>query len=166
VVPDIALVPLWPDDAGLRAAVVLLAPTGEQEVFASRAARTLPEADADPQRTPFAVVDAGRPVGFGVLDRRGYLDDLVDTPGRAVLLRGFYLDAAEQGAGRGTAAAALVPTLAAQVYDDVELVVLTVNVRNPGAIRAYTRAGFVDTGTRYLGGGAGPQHLLVARVPR
>lgn len=164
--PDISLRAIGPDDADLRAAVLLLAPTREQEVFASRAARTLPGADADPQRAPFAVLDGGRPVGFGVLDRRGYLDELVDSPGRAVLLRGFYLDAAEQGGGRGTAAAALVPSLAAALYDDVELVVLTVNVANPAAIRAYTRADFADTGTRYLGGGAGPQHLLVARVAR
>lgn len=164
--PDITLVALRPDDTALRAAVVLLAPTAEQQVFAGRAALTLPGADADPMRTPFAVLDSGRAIGFGVLDRRGYLDELVDTPERAVLLRAFYLDVAAQGGGRGTAAAALVPALAAQEHDDVELVVLTVNVRNPVAVRAYARAGFVDTGTRYLGGGAGPQHLLVAHVPR
>lgn len=162
---DISLAVIRPDDADLRAAVVLLAPTPAQEVFASRASVTLPAADADPARTPFAVLDGARPVGFGVLDRSGYLDELVDTPARAVLLRAFYLDAPEQGGGRGTSAAALVPGFAGQVLGQVELVVLTVNVANAAAIRAYTAAGFTDTGARYLGGGAGPQHVLVARVP-
>ena len=162
---DVRLTAIAPDDDNLRVAVVALAPTAEQEIWASRAALTLPAADADPARTPFAVLDGERPIGFGVLDREGYLDQLVDEPGRAVLLRAFYLDAAAQGGGRGTSAAAAVPALAGALFDDVELVVLTVNVGNPVAVAAYRRAGFTDTGTQYLGGDVGPQHLLVARVP-
>ena len=169
--PDVHLVPLGGGGAvqrseALRKAVLALAPTPEQDVWSSSAATTLPEADRDPARTPFAVLAGGRPVGFGVLDRVGILHELVDRPERAVLLRGFYLDAAEQGAGLGTAAAAAVPALARELYPDVELVVLTVNVANAGAVAAYLRGGFVDTGTRYLGGAAGPQHLLVAAVRR
>jgi RimJ/RimL family protein N-acetyltransferase len=38
--------------------------------------------------------------------------------------------------------------------------VLTVNVRNPAARAVYVRGGFVDAGELYLGGSAGPQHVL------
>ena len=155
-------------DAGhpWRARVLALAPAPDQEVFSSRASQTLPEADADPHRTPFAVAERDVPVGFGVLDRVGILDELVDEPARAVLLRAFYVGADHQGRGLGTAAARAVPALAAELYDDVELVVLTVNEQNPAAVAAYLRAGFVDTSARYLGGEAGPQHVLVSSVPR
>ncbi len=149
-----------------REQTLALAPAPEQEAFSSRASQTLPEADADPHRIPFAVVENDVAVGFGVLDRVGYLAELVDEPSRAVLLRAFYVAAVHQGRGLGTAAARAVPALAAELYDDVELVVLTVNQRNPAAVAAYLRAGFVDTSTRYLGGDAGPQHVLVSSVPR
>lgn len=159
----VRLVPLLDGASDLRDAVVRLRPLPEQERFSSAAAHTLPDADADPQRTPFTVLSGDVPIGFGVLDRDGYLADLVDAPERAVLLRAFYLDAAWQGRGLGTAAARGVRGLVRQVHADVDLVVLTVNERNPRAVAAYTRAGFVDTGVRYLGGDAGPQHVLVAR---
>lgn len=151
----------------LRARVLELRPSPDQENWSSRAAVTLPEAETDPGRTPFAIVatTAGRSeaVGFGVLDRAGYLADLVDDPDRSVLLRGYYVDAGAQGRGVGGRAARSVRLLAATL-PDVELVVLTVNAENPGAAAAYRRGGFVDTGAQYLGGGHGPQHVYVATV--
>jgi RimJ/RimL family protein N-acetyltransferase len=156
---------IGPHDDALREQVLRLAPTAEQEIFSGRAEQTLPAAEADEARTPFAILHGERAVGFGVLDRAGYLADLVDDPARAVLLRAFYLDASAQGRGWGRQAARQIPDLAAQVTD-AELVVLTVNERNPRAVRAYLRAGFTDTGTRYLDGSAGPQHVLVARTGR
>ena len=155
----------------LRDQVLGLAPHPHQERFSSRASLTLPAADADPGRTPFVVVttdvgepgDVGRAAGFGVLDRAGYLDEVLDDPRRAALLLGFYIDADMQGRGIGTQAARAVRGLAAGL-DGVELVVLTVSVQNPAAVATYRRAGFVDTGAQYLGGDEGPQHLLVAAV--
>jgi GNAT superfamily N-acetyltransferase len=154
-----------PPEGPVREAVLTLRPRPEQEVFSSHAGITLPAADADPDRTPFAVLNGPAAVGFGVLDRRGYLDEIVDDVASAVLLRAFYLDASAQGRGLGAAAAAAVPPLAARLFPEARLVVLTVNEQNPAAVTAYARAGFVDTGTRYLGGSAGPQHILVAAVP-
>jgi len=166
--PRIELVPLLPGDR-YRPAVLALSVLPEQEIYCGRAATTLPHADADPARTPFVVLQTTRPagvvVGFGVLDRVGILAQLVDEPVRAVLLRGFYVDARQQGRGLGTAAAAAVPRLAGSLFPGAELVVLTVNEDNPAAVLAYTRAGFTGTGVRYLGGGAGPQHVMVAAVP-
>lgn len=156
--------PVEPGDDALREAVLALRPLPEQERFSATSTRTLPEADADPARTPFAVLLDDVPVGFGVLDTVGYLAELVDEPSRAVLLRAFYLDAAVQGRGVGAAAARAVRSLAAALHPGVDLVVLTVNEANPGAVRAYLRGGFVDTGARYLGGDQGPQHVLVARA--
>lgn len=154
----------------LRPQVMGLTVRPDQEEFVIPAATTLDAADADPGRTPFAVLlhpagGAARPVGFGVLDRGGYLPDLLDAPQRAVLLRAFYVDVAHQGRGIGTAAARAARSLAGTL-DGVELVVLTVNVRNTAAVAAYTRAGFADTGARYLLGDAGPQHVLVAAADR
>jgi RimJ/RimL family protein N-acetyltransferase len=154
----------------LRPAVVELTVRPEQEEFALTASTTLAAADADPGRTPFAILVRGpalqpQAVGFGVLDRGGYLPELLDSPERAVLLRAFYVDVAHQGRGIGTAAARATRSLAATMAG-VELVVLTVNVRNAAGVAAYRRAGFADTGARYLLGDAGPQHVLVAGVVR
>ncbi|SDQ04860.1 GNAT family N-acetyltransferase [Quadrisphaera sp. DSM 44207] len=150
------------EDPHLLARVLRLRPHPEQEVFSARAADTFPAAAADPDRTAFAVLAGEEPVGFGVLDRRGWLEDLVDDPDRAVLLRAFYIAAEHQGRGYGARAARAARALAAALVPTADLVVLTVNERNPAAQRAYARAGFVDTGTRYLGGGAGPQRVMVA----
>lgn len=146
--------------ARLRDEVLVLRPTPAQEVFSSYATRTLPGADADPGRTPFAVLAAGTAVGFGVLDRGGPLAQLTDRPATAVLLRGFYLDSSAQGRGLGRAAVAALPSLAAHSAPEATRILLTVNVENPAAVRAYLAGGFTDTGRQYLGGGAGPQHVL------
>ena len=159
--PEVQLQVVQQSDEELRLALAALRPLPDQERFSSAAARTLPEALVDPARTPFAIVHAGEPVGFGVLDREGILDDLVDAPQRAVLLRAFYVASDRQGRGLGTAAARAVPGLARSLHPEAELVVLTVNQENPAAVAAYLRAGFRDTGARYLGD-QGPQHVLVA----
>jgi RimJ/RimL family protein N-acetyltransferase len=148
-------------DGRLRAAVLALRPLPEQERFSGRAENTLPDAEADPARTPFAILASEVPVGFGVLDRGGYLAEVDAAPQSAVLLRAFFVDAAAQGRGLGSAATAALPGLVRAVHPGVERLVLTVNAKNPAAIRAYLRGGFADTGRRYLGGAAGPQHVLV-----
>lgn len=152
-----------PATVARRTAVVALLPLPEQEPFSSRAELTLPAADADPHRTPFAVEHDGVPVGFGVLDTGALLDEIVDQPERAVLLRAFYIDAGAQGRGHGRTAARLLRALARSVAPGADIVVLTVNERNPAAIRAYAAGGFVDVG-RYLGGSLGPQRIMAAAI--
>ncbi|MGH8826467.1 MAG: GNAT family N-acetyltransferase, partial [Jiangellaceae bacterium] len=156
----VELVPLGADDVGLRRQVVQLRPRPDQEKYSGRAAETLPAAEVDPGRTPFAIVHGGGAVGFGVLDREGTLAEITDDPAGAVLLRGFYLDAAAQGLGLGRAAVAALPGLAATVAPGASRMLLTVNVENPRAVRAYLSGGFLDTGREYLGGLAGPQHVF------
>ncbi|MCW2616487.1 MAG: family N-acetyltransferase [Frankiales bacterium] len=143
--------PLVPVTADLRDAVLALAPRPDQEVFSGRAARTLPAAEADPVRHPVAVVDDnGVPLGFFTLDETG----------GDVLLRGFFVDQRHQRQGRARGALAELPGHVRARFPSAPAVVLTVNVRNPGAYAVYLAAGFADTGELYLGGPAGPQHVL------
>ncbi len=151
-----------PAGGPLRDAVLRLSPHPDQERFSGRADQTLPLAERDPRRWPFALVEDGRPVGFLVLD---------ETPSPALpsadlVLRGFFVVAAEQGRGVAARMLAALPDVLAERFPQARSVVLTVNERNPVAVRVYLRAGFVDTGERYLGGSAGPQHVLVRTVPR
>jgi RimJ/RimL family protein N-acetyltransferase len=149
-----------PPDGPLREAVLRLAPTPEQEQFSGRADQTLPLAERDPARHPCALVEDGRPVGLFVLDRTPSQAD----PSADLLLRGLFVDASAQGRGVASRMVGLLPALVCADFPDARSVVLTVNVRNPVARRVYLRGGFVDAGELYLGGSAGPQHVLRLRL--
>lgn len=108
---------------------------------------------------PWAVLWAGDIVGFLIIDR-GYAEQYdfawLGEPG----LRSVLIDAARQGEGIGTAAMAGVRSLMAAEYPQAASLVLTVNCSNPAAKAVYAKAGFADTGFLFLGGRAGPQHVL------
>lgn len=154
-------------------AVEELSVAPDQEDFVLVPRVTLPVALDDPDRTPFAVlasaaggaVDPGTVVGFGVLDRHGYLDQVLDQPERTVLLRAFCIDERHQGRGYGTGAARRARALGARVAPSADLVVLTVNTANTAAQRVYARAGYADTGVRYTGS-SGEQWVMVATAVR
>ncbi|MEJ5945727.1 GNAT family N-acetyltransferase [Pseudokineococcus basanitobsidens] len=162
---------LEPEDDRLRAELLRLEPAPSQLADSASARQTLPAADADPRRAPFAVLADGRPVGFGVLDRGELLAAVLDEPDRAVLLRGFYLAAEHQGRGWGRRAAAAVPALAARLWGPASaggpaLAVLTVAEASTAARRAYAAAGWTDTGVRQVGGDQGTLAVLVVAVPQ
>jgi GNAT superfamily N-acetyltransferase len=139
---------------------------------------TLPDADADPARTPFAVVGPGAVAdaagaraacaGFGVLDRAVHARDLVPDPARAVLLRAFYVTTAWQnrGVGRAVCSPPLLDRLAAQVAPGAAELVLCVDEANHAAARVYGRAGFVFTGRRFVDTAGGPQLVMSRPVER
>jgi RimJ/RimL family protein N-acetyltransferase len=154
--PDVRLAPVRPD---LRDRLLALAPRPDQERFAGRLADTLPAAEADPDREPVAILEGDEPVGFFVLHRGPAAGILAPEP-RDVLLRAFLVDASAQGRGIATRALAGLPDFVATRLAGVRRIVLSVNVRNPVAIRTYSRAGFADTGALYHGGSAGPQHVF------
>jgi RimJ/RimL family protein N-acetyltransferase len=143
----------------LRERLLALAPRPEQERFAGRLADTLPAAEADPDRTPVAIVADGEPAGFFVL-HRGPAAGVLAPDARDVLLRAFLVDTRFQGRGIATGALAALPDFVAAHLPGVHRIVLSVNVRNPVAIRTYRRAGFADTGALYHGGASGPQHVF------
>ncbi|WP_028649724.1 N-acetyltransferase [Nocardiopsis sp. CNT312] len=167
-----------PEAAVLRGAVLghRLAPG--QSRYAGLPVQTLPVADADPGRFPFAVVRTGADlacadtarracVGFGIIDRGGrLLREVADAPERSVLLRAFYIIPEWQGRGVGSGAcsAPLLDLLVAGVAPRAEEIVLCVNEANEAGRRAYTAAGFSPTGRRYLDGGAGPQTVMARPV--
>ena len=153
---EVRLAAVSPD---LRGTLLGLAPRPEQERFAGRLADTLPAAEADPERTPVAILADGEPVGFFVL-HRGPAAGVLAPEGRDVLLRAFLVDARHQGRGIATRALAALPGFVAERLPGIHRIVLSVNVRNPVAIRTYERAGFADTGALYHGGAAGPQHVF------
>ncbi len=156
-----------------------------QERFVLPPTLTLAPALEDVNRLPFAVVRARAPargrapagrgpgsrqtsprpdvVGFGVLDRQGYLGPLLDRPERTILLRGYCIAAHAQGRGYGSAGAREVRALAGLVAPSSDLVVLSVDEANAGGRRAYARAGFVDTTARYEGR-SGSELVLAATV--
>ncbi|GAM64435.1 histone acetyltransferase HPA2 [Vibrio ishigakensis] len=53
-----------------------------------------------------------------------------------------------------------LPRFLQETYSDYHAVYLTVNCKNPAAFQCYLKAGFVDTEELYLGGDAGPQHVM------
>ena len=152
-------VSLHPVDPDLRDRVLCLGPRPDQERFAGQAAETLPVAEADPRRQAVAILEDGEPVGFCVLHRGPGPGGLAPTPAD-VLLRSFFVDASAQGRGIATRALTGLPRFVAEQVPGARRIVLTVNTRNPAAIRAYAKAGFLDRGELYHGGGQGPQHIL------
>jgi RimJ/RimL family protein N-acetyltransferase len=153
---DVRLAPVAPE---LRERLLALAPRPEQERFSGRLTETLPAAEADPEREPVAILEGDEPVGFIVLHRGPAAGELAPER-RDVLLRAFLVDAAAQGRGIATRALAALPDFVSERLPGARRIVLSVNVRNPAAIRTYARAGFADTGVLYRGVAAGPQHVF------
>lgn len=89
-----------------------------------------------------------------------YAESYVFCTEGSIGLRAFLIDAKQQGRGLGTLAVkALLPYLK-ENYANYPRIYLTVNAKNPAAHTCYQRAGFHETGECYLGGAAGPQHIM------
>ncbi|PTY37300.1 hypothetical protein BGP77_03995 [Saccharospirillum sp. MSK14-1] len=103
------------------------------------------------------------PVGFCNIDTAYSQYYEFAEPGE-LGLRSFLIDQRFQGQGLGKAtSAALLPYLKRH-YHQHPAIVLTVNQRNLAAYHLYRLAGFEDDGELYLGGAAGPQHVLRLRL--
>jgi len=167
-----------PVSSTLRDAVLSLAPTPEQEPWSGAAVlrccgaavlrccgaavQTLPDAEADPRRHPFVILDEhGEAAGYFVIDETPSPAD----PSADLVLRAFFVDQGHQRQGLGGRALAALPELVARELPSARTVLLTVNVRNQVARRLYLRHDFSDTGQLYLGGNAGPQHVLRLDLP-
>ena len=150
---DVALRRLSPADATAYAAISL---PPEQEVFGGRPGDAF---DSLPDSMDLYGIEAeGTPVGLFRVDR-GYETHDFAQKGE-VGLRYFIVDRAAQGCGIAAEALAALPRMLARDDAHARSIALTVNCRNTRAYRVYERAGFRDTGALYLGGGAGPQHVM------
>lgn len=158
VVPDVRLAPVTRQ---IRDRVLALAPKRGQEDWSGLPVETLPAAESDPCRQPYAIVaPGGDPAGFFVLDTSA--SDA--SPPADLTLRAFFVDAAHQGRGLAGAALAALPSLIRSAHPRARSAALTVNCRNTLACGLYLRNGWADTGVLYHGGDAGPQHVLTFAV--
>ena len=151
------------DDHDLRAILLGHTLPLEQQDFAAPASESLHLGDDDPNWMSVAIVVDGVPVGMFALDRGGYFREFDDDPS-AVLFRAFYVAPEHQGHGNATEAVRATSAFVQQHLPDVKRVVLTVNHRNPAAIAAYLKGGFVKTLESYLGGLKGPQYVMVLEI--
>ena len=108
------------------------------------------------------IIATDRVIGLFNIDT-AYADQYDFASAQELGLRSFLIDSKMQGKGYGQQAVAnLQPFLQAN-YAAFSAIVLTVNCKNPSAYHCYKRNGFHDTGLLYLGGKAGPQHIM--RMP-
>ena len=101
-------------------------------------------------------------VGFFLIDRSYSHRYEFSGPGEIGLL-GYFVDDRSQGQGIGKAGVQALKHYLQIQYPEARTVVLTVNCKNLGAIKAYLAGGFEDTQQLYYGGRSGPQHIM--RLP-
>ncbi|GAA3278156.1 GNAT family N-acetyltransferase [Paenarthrobacter aurescens] len=164
---DVWLIPLKMLDDDARAiqlgAVAELAVEAQQRDFVGDPLRMMLISLEEESRFPYVIESGGAAVGVltlqtGAATLAGWPDDV-----SVWLLRGFLIDSKSQGRGLGTLAARAAVEearrLTVRLGGGQAGVVLSANERNPAALSAYSKAGFVDSG-RYMGGSAGPQRTM------
>lgn len=161
--PSVHVVPVTPS---LRAAVCALQVKPGQGDYAGDPAFNLASALDDPLSEAMAVLADEEVVGFYRLDfsPSAIIGRSLGAPG--VGLRAFCIDARRQGRGIGALAAIAMCADVERRHPDRRLLILLVHCCNPAGIATYRRAGFVDTGTLFGGGRAGPQHLMLRALGR
>ena len=154
---SVTLAPLSRDDPG-RVAHIRVHP--DQVRFSGTVADAFA---ADEAGVDFhAILEGPQPVGFFKIDRLYPETYPFAQPGE-LGLRAFMVDAGCQGRGLASAAIRALPAYLRRHYRDAPALVLTVNLANPAAIRAYLQGGFADTGEIWPHGAAGPQQVM--RLP-
>jgi RimJ/RimL family protein N-acetyltransferase len=161
-VPDIrvaVMAPLpWEAAGALRVAPA-------QQAYIGDIAMNLSDAAADPDSDAMAILGDGEVIGCYRLDYRPTVVSRRGIGGRAaVVLRVFLLDSGWQGRGLATTALAACCADLARRHPERRLLALNVDCVNAVAVRAYRRAGFVDTGELCRGGRAGPQRLMLREL--
>ncbi|CAG9296467.1 GNAT family N-acetyltransferase [Celerinatantimonas diazotrophica] len=108
---------------------------------------------------PHVIIENDQVVGFFFLDLL-YSKTHHFTHSKALGVRALVVDYRFQGRGIATKAITSLPDYARLNYPQFEVLQLTVNCRNTAAYDCYAKCGFEDTGQLYLGGPAGPQHIM------
>lgn len=150
----VTLAPYTPDQ---RDAVCALKVAPEQVVFSGQAEQFV--TDPSPDMDIHVIHADSALVGFFRIDLDYARIHDFAAPGD-LGLRSVIVDHRHQGRGIGSAMIRALPAYVARHYPTATDIWLTVNLRNPGARKSYLNGGFVDNGAHYLGGDAGPQHIL------
>lgn len=87
--------------------------------------------------------------GFLELDESGDRKKYSNNP-NALLLRGFSVNPKYQGRGIATGTIYALPEFLKKNFPDFDEVVLGVNARNTSAKKLFEKAGFEDTGRRFM----------------
>ncbi|MEW9919479.1 GNAT family N-acetyltransferase [Marimonas sp. MJW-29] len=106
-----------------------------------------------------AILEGAEAAGFFKIDR-AYDIRFPFVPAGALGLRAFMVDHGRQGEGIASRAVRLLPDYLRALYPHAKVIYLTVNKVNSGAIRAYLKGGFTDTGEEWPHGDAGLQHIM------
>ncbi len=112
---------------------------------------------------PHLIIADDKTVGFFLLDC-SYSDTYKFNANKALGVRALLVDQRYQGQGFATKALKQLPGYVQQHYPQFEALQLTVNCRNKPAYKCYVQCGFNDSGELYLGGPAGPQHILQQKI--
>jgi GNAT superfamily N-acetyltransferase len=98
-------------------------------------------------------------VGFFLLDKEYSLEHGF-AKASDLGFRAFLIDVHHQGKGLARAVMQALPQFIQARYPQFGRLVLTVNLKNIPARDLYLKNGFIDSESQYLGGSAGPQHIL------
>ncbi|UXH99901.1 GNAT family N-acetyltransferase [Photobacterium sp. TY1-4] len=137
--------------------VIQLSVTDEQLPFVGTIDEILVNIDSVVH--PHVIVSDGHVVGFFLIDTT-YANNYEFAEPGSLGLRAYLIDQQYQGQGFGKLAVQQLNGFLAQAYPQFQQMYLTVNCKNPGAKHCYLSGGFEDTGSLYLGGAAGPQHIM------
>ena len=134
-----------------RDAVLDLRISADQLEFAGAIAKSVAACEAgDPaQVAGLAIRVAHAIVGWVVLKRGASAPDWVDDG--AVVVSGLRIDGRHQGRGIGSAALAELARWVERHWPESSRLVLRVDEGNGAGIRAYEKAGWVETGERRIG---------------
>lgn len=143
--------------------VLALRVAPEQYAFVGDVDFNLVDAERDPHSDAMAILAGDDVIGFYRLDYAPSIVAWKPVPA-SVGLRSFLIDRRYQGRGYGTAAVEACCADLRRRHPERLLLALNVNCINRGAVHAYRKAGFLDTGELYFGGKAGPQHLMLRRL--
>ncbi|MEJ2765590.1 GNAT family N-acetyltransferase [Photobacterium sp. MCCC 1A19761] len=108
---------------------------------------------------PHVIMSDDRVVGFFLIDTT-YANNYEFAEPGSLGLRAYLIGQQYQGQGLGKLAVQELSGFLSLHYPQFQQIYLTVNCKNPGAKHCYLSGGFEDTESLYLGGAAGPQHIM------
>lgn len=116
-------------------------------------------ANVTPYVHPHLVIEQKVVVGFFLIDTHYPQHHSFAAP-KSVGVRAFFIDKLHQGKGIGQRTMLALPDYVKTHYPKASDIYLTVNCENSQGYRCYINTLFEDTGELYMGGGAGPQHVM------
>ena len=134
-----------------RGAVLALQISATQNEFAGPVARSVAACEAGDRGevVGLAIQVDGEVVGWVVLKRGASVPEWVAA--NAAVVSGLRVDVRHQGRGVGGAALDAMADWVARHWPQVSQLVLRVDDGNAAGIRAYEKAGWVETGARRVG---------------